>query len=48
MNSYIPNLESVIHTIYLNNTRPIEDYKEIVKNILTIQFEDFVRKKREL
>ena len=48
MDSYVPNLESVIHTIYLNDTRPIEDYKAIVKNILNKQFQDFVKTKGEL
>ena len=47
MDFYIPNLESLINT-YLDTKTPIEDYEEIVKNILTIQFDNFVKKKREL
>ena len=47
MNFYNPNLELLINT-YLDTKTPIEDYKEIVSNILNKQFEDFVRKKREL
>ena len=47
MNSYNPNLESLINT-YLNTKRPIEDYKEIVHNILNQQFDNFVQHKREL
>ena len=47
MNFYNPNLELLINT-YLDTKTPIEDYKEIVNKILNQDFEDFVRKEREL
>ena len=47
MDFYIPNLDS-IEDKYFTIKTPIEDYEEIVKNILTIQFDNFVKKKREL
>ena len=47
MDSYNLNLESLINT-YLNTKKPIEDYKEIVNNILNQQFDNFVQHKREL
>jgi len=47
MDSYIPNLKSADDK-YFSIKTPIEEYDEIVKNILTIQFENFVKHKREL
>lgn len=41
--AYIPNLESIRYLVYLDTTTPINNFKEIVDNVLNKQLLESVK-----
>ena len=46
MDFHIPNLEKVKHLLFLPEFKPIEEYPEIVDDILNKQFNEFIERKK--